>query len=114
MQFIPLSDHVQLITCIALSPSKQRLAIFEQHEKTEGAGIDQNVYLSLYEMRGNEPEQKRPTVNLTDLFSGNGTSKVHCSRLPLRKVQRKPVALHLCSKNGASSVRSVQTLKKWP
>ena len=92
MQFITLSDSVELVTCIALTPSKKYVFVFEQHMSEDEGHPNNDVYLSIYDLRGLEPKPYRLGINVTDLTAGIGSA---------------------CTINNLSGNVAISSLKDW-
>jgi hypothetical protein len=70
--FFPLPDFVQQITHIALSPNKKTLFVCEQHHPVQGQESNQDVFLSIYDLRNPEqPRVLKAHVNISDLITLN-------------------------------------------
>lgn len=70
--FFALPDYVQQITHIALSPNKKTLFVCEQHHPVQGQESNQDIFLSIYDLRNPEqPRVLKAHVNISDLVTPN-------------------------------------------
>lgn len=68
MQFISLSDCVEQVTCVSLTHNKKFLFVFEQHRNIEPDHPNNDVFLSIYDIKGSEIKAQKLNINVSDLW----------------------------------------------
>ena len=63
-----MPDVVSCVTLVALSPNKKSVFVFEQHHKMTQESQASDIYMSIYDLKQEQPRVSKAHINLTELI----------------------------------------------